>query len=422
MEWYQWISLFLTNTIRGLLGLYLVYKIQGFFKFDKRTCLYSAGVALVVTVCGQFPLLPYQVLGVEGALLLLWVYFAGKRKMGRGLFLVLFYEVGVYLWEFIASVGWAILMHNENCLLPEAPEYLPAVWFVRLGMTGLAVFISKGNFDAAKSFRLAKWIAIITLFAMIGILEQRIMVLDSEVVSMNMLWTILFMFAILIYNLTHQYEVEKKMAQLQTEQKELLKKDYQNLNSIYTANARLYHDLHNHLEIMRSCITQGKSDEALQYLDALQAPIQNITKTVWTGDEAIDYLLNSKLSLMKEENIVSKVNIEFPGNTNIRSADLTAVLGNLLDNAIEAVRKCEENRCISLTIRRINHMLIIKVENTYARTPVLKDGLPQTTKSDKTHHGWGLKSVRAAVEQYDGTLETSYAESVFRAVATMFYN
>ena len=101
---------------------------------------------------------------------------------------------------------------------------------------------------------------------------------------------------------------------------------------------------------------------------------------------------------------------------------MTAVLGNLLDNAMEAVTKCSrEKRFVNLTIRRIHQMLIIKVENSYAETPHRKEGQLETTKEDKQHHGWGLKSARAAVEQYDGTLETSFKENVFRAVATLYF-
>jgi len=421
MEWYVWLLLLITNFIRNSICLYLIYKIQGFPKPERKTYLYSIGVALAVTIGAQFSLLPYQLLALEGALLLTFVHVVSNRKPGRGLFLILFYEVGVYLWEFIASVAWAIL-YDEKCLLPEQTEYLLAVCCVRLLLIVLAVLIGRGEYNADKGFRLTGGVAIITFFAVFAVGEQKLVVLDEEVVSLNMLWVIILLFAILVYKLTYQYEMEKMVVALQAEQGELLQKDYQNLNRIYTANARLYHDLHNHLEMIRSDIKQGKTEEALQYLDELQAPIRNITKTVWTGDEALDYLLNSKLTVMEQENIASEINIEFPPNTNIRSADLTAVLGNLLDNALEAVRACEENRFINLTIRRINHMLVIKVENSYSEEPVLKNGQFETTKKEKTHHGWGLKSVRVAAEQYNGTLETSFKENKFRAVVTMYYH
>lgn len=421
MEWYVWLSFFWTNLIRNGFCLYLIDKIQGLPRYGKKIYIYSAVVAFAVTMGAQFSLLPQQLIGIEGALLFVFVYLASNRKPGRGLFLILFYEVAVYLWEFIASVVWAIL-YSEKCLMPEMVEYLPVVWSVRLLIIGLAVLIGRGEYNASKAFRLAGGIAIVTLFAVITVTGQNLVVLDTEVISSGMMWAVILVFAVLIYKITCQYEMEKTVARLQTEQKELLQKDYQNLNRIYTANARLYHDLHNHLEIIRSGIRQGRTEDALRYLDELQEPIRNITGTVWTGDEAIDYLLNSKLSVMKQEGIATGVNIEFPPNTNIRSVDLTAVIGNLLDNALEAVKACEEKRFINLTIRRINHMLIIKVENSYAKEIVLKNGIPETTKEDKVHHGWGLKSVRAAAEQYDGTLETSIQENQFRAVVTMFYH
>ena len=72
------------------------------------------------------------------------------------------------------------------------------------------------------------------------------------------------------------------------------------------------------------------------------------------------------MALAEQEHIKTKVNIEYPHNTNIRSVDLTTILGNLLDNALEAAQAAPDGlRFLNLTIRRINAMLIIKVENGY---------------------------------------------------------
>ena len=115
-------------------------------------------------------------------------------------------------------------------------------------------------------------------------------------------------------------------------------------------------------------------------------------------------------------------NIEYPQHTNIRSADLVAIIGNLLDNALEAVEGTEGNlRFINLTIRRINEMLIIKLENGCKAEPTVADGDLQTSKTDKTLHGWGLQSVRTVAERYDGTIETEYGNHTFRAVVTLSF-
>ena len=151
--------------------------------------------------------------------------------------------------------------------------------------------------------------------------------------------------------------------------------------------------------------------------------MREMADTVWTNDETVDYLINSKAAAAKERGIQFQVLVEFPRHTNLRSADLCAILGNLLDNALEAARQIpEENeRFIRLTIRRINQMLIVKVENSFTAPPVIADGEIKTTKKENGLHGWGLKSARAAAEKYDGMLQTSYVGNTFRAVATLSF-
>ena len=87
--------------------------------------------------------------------------------------------------------------------------------------------------------------------------------------------------------------------------------------------------------------------------------------------------------------MLQQLQVEFPSHTNIRSADLCAILGNLQDNALEASRQvpAAEQRDIRLTIRRIHQMLVIKVENPFVALPNEKDGVLQTAKAQNGLHG-----------------------------------
>lgn len=422
MEWYWLLSYLFTNALRLIGGFWLINKVLKLKTNIKVSAAILTVMAVLITALqGLFQLQMHQLLGVEIVLLLvvLMGYYQAKPRMC--LFLLFFYEVGIALWEFLLSAGFAILFQKEAFMVPESMEYLAAVWTVRILMV-LLVMILYIRENRISSFRVVSILAVATFFAMITISEQTLLPMDREVTDGWMLMTGMLMFAILIFRLSRQYEMEKEVARLQTEQAELIKNDYQNLNRIYTANAKLYHDLHNHMEMMHCYLTQGKVTDAIAYLEDLRTPIQEITQTVWTGDEAIDYLINSKLSHMQAKQIETKVNIEFPRNTNIRSADLTTIFGNLLDNAMEAAQKCKEgHRFVYLTVRRINNILIIKVENSFEEQPVLEDGEIQSSKEDKQRHGWGLKSARTAAESYDGSLETSFQDNVFCAVSTLFF-
>lgn len=252
--------------------------------------------------------------------------------------------------------------------------------------------------------------------------SQTVIAIPEDELAMWNLLSVILMFSVLVYNLNRHYEAEKEIVRLKEEQAELLDRDYQSLNRLYSENARLFHDLHNHIELLHRHLTHGNVNEAVEYLEDLRGPVREITNSGWTGDEAVDYLIGNKTAAAQEQQIAAEVNMEFPRHTNIRSADLTAILGNLLDNALEAAKTAQgDRRFIRLTVRRINNMLVIKVENGCGAPPVAKQGELITSKTEDGLHGWGLKSVRAAAEKYDGIVETMYEDHVFRAVVTLSF-
>lgn len=421
MDWVQILSYLFTNELRLFLGFYLVAKLIDFPLERKALLLVGAGGGLA-TILQSVSLPAIIVIAVEVLVItaVAWYYRRGKIKLF--LFLAISYEIGVGLWDFLIQAGLGILFRSYNFVDLKSPKSLAGIWLVRLAMLGLTVLLTKQREKSSAPMRLTSVVVMLGLFGAITLSEQTILPLSDDQTGTWVILSMILMFSVLFYRLSRQREMELEIAQLKQDQSEILERDYQALSRTYEDNAKLYHDLHNHIEAIYQCLNQGDIQEAIRYCEDLRTPVREISQTVWTGDKAIDYLISSKMALAEQEQIKTKVNIEYPHNTNIRSVDLTTILGNLLDNALEAADSApDELRFLNLTIRRINAMLIIKVENGYGNAPAVNGGELETTKEDKAAHGWGLKSVQAAANRYDGTITTDYKDGVFQSVVTLSF-
>lgn len=421
MEYIPTISYFLTNEMRLFLGLFLVAKVMN-FRPKRMLLLLSAAGGVLVTALQIAGLPTIGVLTVELLVITAITWYCLRDKLNLCLFLIFFYEVGVGLWDFLLQAGLGIMFRSENFINPNAMEYLAGIWLVRLLMFIGAITLVKQEHPNAGALRALSVLVILGMFGAVTLSEQTILPLNEDQVGTWIILSIILLFAILFYRVNQQREMEAEIAKLKQEQAEIVERDYQALRRTYADNAKLYHDLHNHIEAIYQCLLQGDTKEAVRYCEDLRTPVRQISQTVWTGDKALDYLISSKMALAEQEQIKTKVNIEYPHNTNIRSVDLTTILGNLLDNALEAAKAAPESlRFLNLTIRRINAMLIIKVENGYGNTLIQENGKLLTSKKDKAFHGWGLKSVQTAADRYDGTIRTDYKDHVFQSVVTLSF-
>ncbi len=347
-----------------------------------------------------------------------------KADAKMSLFIGIFYEIEISLWQFLLSAWSGILLRSPAFLDYGTGSGQAALWLFHGLLAGVALFVWKHpDMTGKEAFRLTSAIAVSGFIAVVTLSQQSVLAIADDTLDMWTILAVVFMMSVLVFNMNRQYEIEKELAVLKSEQAALLERDYTALNHAYAANAKLFHDFHNHIGVLRQFLSHKKTEEAIRYLDALQAPMQEMTDKIWTGDETVDYLINSKAQAAAAGEVGYQVQVEFPRHTNLQSADLCAILGNLLDNALEAARQAaeKERRFVRLTIRRINQMLVIKVENGFAVLPAAKDGELITSKEENGLHGWGLKSVRTAAEKYCGCVRTSYSENIFRAVVTLSY-
>lgn len=421
MDGVQVISYLFTNELRLVLGLFLVAGLTGFSPERKPLLLAAAGGGLV-TILQAGSLSHIGVAAAEVSVITAAAWYHLRGKLNLCLFLAISYEMGTGLWDFLFQAALGILFQSKNFIVPGTAESLAGIWLVRLIMLGLAILLAEREKTASISMQLISAVAVLGLFGTVTLSQQTILPLRDDQTGTWVILSMVLIFSVLFYRLGRQREMEQEIAQLKQEQSEILERDYQALSRTYENNATLYHDLHNHIETIYQCLTQGDIQEAIRYCEDLRSPAREISQTVWTGDKAVDCLISSKIALAEQKQIKTKVNIEYPHNTNIRSIDLTTVLGNLLDNALEAADMApNELRFVNLTIRRINAMLIIKTENGCGHPPAENEGKLLTSKTDKTVHGWGLRSVQTAAERYDGAITTIYKDGVFQSVVSLSF-
>lgn len=411
--------------LRVVIGLILVESIVCEKKSDKRgriSSIISGIVGGVAIGFGALYIDANDLVRIVAEVVVITLLIAMSYRIGyrKCLFIAIFYEMALGLGQFLVGAGIAIATLDKSYMDAATLLGQIAVWV----MIAVAIIVSVMTVRRMQIKAALKYIVLVLFFGVITISSQNRLEIPQDDVFM---WTILaacFVGGLLIFNMSKQMETEKKLAQMKAEQAELLEKDYTELNNAYATNAKLFHDFHNHIGMIRQLVSDEKYSDAIDYLDELQAPVKDFTDSKWTGDNTIDYLINTKVAGANESKIDMQIQVEYPRHANLKSADMCAIIGNLLDNALEAARKVpdEDKRFIRLTIRRINQMLVIKVENSYETELRAIDGQLQTTKTEGGIHGWGIKSVRAAVEKYEGTVQIAQEEQVFKVVATLSFD
>lgn len=211
-----------------------------------------------------------------------------------------------------------------------------------------------------------------------------------------------------VYTLIHMIFFERYVQYRDKNQELSMLRQKNNLQFEYYRNQKetieniriMYHDLKNHLLV---------SSYNTDYLEKSKNTIKQFENILDTGSEILDILLWEKYNESNRlgielESVVEKIDLNF-----IEDMDICSIVGNVLDNAIEASSEVDRNLLpeICLRIGKINNFVIIKVENDCIGNSRKKgkDNIFKTTKNESNMHGIGLHSVKRAVKKYDGNCE-----------------
>ena len=173
----------------------------------------------------------------------------------------------------------------------------------------------------------------------------------------------------------------------------------------------LRHDILRHAAEIKEMITHNNIEGAKQYFEEVNQIVRNTTCFSRTGHLALDTVLNIEGKKAVHAGIQYDLKLNVEDKIHISSVDLIKILSNAIDNAIEACSETEE-KYILVSFKTDKEKIRISIENTTSES-VDKNPKLRTTKADLTHHGFGIQSMKTAIENYDGLIDFIYEAPKF---------
>lgn len=200
---------------------------------------------------------------------------------------------------------------------------------------------------------------------------------------------------------------------LESYQNDLLEKHYNEVENMYRQMRGWRHDYKNHIATMKIHLKNGNLDLLENYLNELNDDLTNVDTVLKTGNVMVDAILNSKISLAESKSIFVDATAQVPEKIRVSDTDICVIIGNLLDNAIEACCKIEnsDKRFIRIYIGLLKKQFYISVQNSVGGE-IKKEGKTYLTTKNE-NHGFGLKRIDKIVSKYDGFINRQDETDVF---------
>lgn len=181
-----------------------------------------------------------------------------------------------------------------------------------------------------------------------------------------------------------------------------MKRHISEVENLYRDIRGLKHDMGNHIMTLEKLC--GEDAEAGAYIMQLKEQVKNTTPEMHSGNPITDVILREKKKEAEEKKIIFESRFVFPEDTKLSAFDISVILNNALNNAIEAAEECEEPY-ISVSSYSQKNARMIEVRNSAAGKRIIDEesGLPFTTK-EGAEHGFGLTNIRKVARKYYGDI------------------
>lgn len=314
-----------------------------------------------------------------------------------------------YIFKLLFNTEIMAYSTNETVLLVEASVSKLLYFLLAFILSKTSIKEKSLNFKLTKTFFLFL-LPIASILLLIGIAyTTENYTLNNYVYTLFSIATILLIYSNIIVFWVHeatlktQYEnmelqLQKQKSEIDTEYYSILQEQYENSNI-------LIHDIKRHLLSIKELSCENDYKGINSYIDNLYGSYQIKRLKKYSNNKLVNAIINRYALTCAKNGIEFYCDIRDIDFSFLSDNNLTALLDNLLENAVEAVIKSDK-KIIELTIKPTNlNFVTIHIENSCSSEPTLKGGKPLTTKENKSLHGYGIKSIERIAKEYNGDID-----------------
>ena len=199
------------------------------------------------------------------------------------------------------------------------------------------------------------------------------------------------------------------------------KKHYGQLEQVNQEHAAFLHDIRHYMKTIGEMAAEDNNTGIVNILSELQIKVSEAESVQLCQNPLLNMILNEKRKEAEKKNISIQITVEPDCTINqLEDMDLIAIIGNLMDNAIEAAEKCQQGYVkVYLFNHNNSNISVMKVVNNYSGKIEMEAGHLLTNKEDKMKHGFGVQNVHSIVEKYNGYVQNYYDGHEYTAVVVL---
>lgn len=342
--------------------------------------------------------------------------------------LMIFEYFVVYLICYIDKVTFA--EYNVNYIpgreIPWSGLHLMVEVLMSGGLLAVAYWMRGRSFIQCRKKRIYKYLLILLLVEWL-FFENIIYTNEyfykrtvGSYILLLFLFLLFLLIACMLFVLLNAYYDAKQQERLEAMNGRMVSEQYASLNELYQEKRRQFHDMRNQLVMIDGYLKEDAPEAAKRYVEELLEVSAFSKKQSYTGILVIDFMINYKLDQAKAQGINVHLSLDVQACP-VKDRDFCVILGNLMDNAIEATAALEApRRQIRLSMKMSGNIFVLEICNPYEGKRRRIDGRYETTKEDRSSHELGLASVQNIVDGADGLMEIHDDGKNFDVVVSLF--